>query len=107
MTLITHRIGSAQRRLCTVVLCLSLMLAWSAVHRPAAAQSDDYAAAIAALNADSFRAKQAAIEALVALRQPAAVPVLEAMLNRGGSRLSPPAIERAVKLGVELYYAAS
>ena len=34
-------------------------------------------------------------------------PVLEAMLNRGGSRLSPPAIDRAVKLGVELYYAAS
>ena len=81
MTLITHRIGSAHRRLCTVVLCLSLMMAWSAVHRPAAAQSDDYAAAIAALNADSFRAKQAAIEALVALRQPAAVPVLEAMLD--------------------------
>ena len=81
LTLITHRIGSAQRRLCTVVLCLSLMLAWSAVHRPAAAQSDDYAAAISALNADSFRAKQAAIEALVALRQPAAVPVLEAMLD--------------------------
>lgn len=34
-------------------------------------------------------------------------PVLECVLNRGGTRLPPMAVERTVKLGIELYFQAS
>ncbi len=48
---------------------------------PAAARADPFADAVQALNANSYDAKTQALEALAALRDERAIPVLEAMLN--------------------------